>query len=106
MSGAKHTPGPWQWVEGRLQPVIDSNSIHTILDDSGTMVYRQHSKHSDDECLANRQLIASAPDLLKALECLLRDVKTVDAVGDYGLELQGGMYQAHKAIAKATGVQP
>jgi hypothetical protein len=97
MSGAKHTPGPWLWVDGRLQPVIESNLIHTILDDSGTMVYRQQAKHSDDECLANRRLIGAAPDLLQALLLLMEDGHKG------GLHGAKARAKARAAIAQATG---
>jgi hypothetical protein len=86
------------WVDGRLQPVIASNLIHTILDDSGTMVYRQHSKHSDDECLANRQLIACAPSLLVAL-VILRGKHACGLLTLPAADLE----RVDAAIAKATG---
>ena len=54
----------------------------------------------------NQLVIEAAPDLLAACRALLSDMQAVDAAGQYGLELQVSMDQAHKAIAKATGVQP
>lgn len=51
--------------------------------------------------MQRKRLIDAAPQLLCALKALLRDVKKVDAVGDYGLELQPAIYQAQRAIEQA-----
>lgn len=48
-------------------------------------------------------LMAAAPDLLMALNGLLRSLEAVDAVADFGPELAPGIYQASRAITKATG---
>lgn len=44
--------------------------------------------------------------LLAACKALLRDMQAVDAAGQYGLELQVSMDQAHKAIRGATPNPP
>jgi hypothetical protein len=59
---------------------------------------------SDAEILANARLIAAAPDLLEALEVILRDHMAVHGVGD--LEMQPALFQARAAITKAKGEQP
>ena len=96
MSAGHPTPGPWHWVGTRLKPVYEGQSpfIGTILDDSGVMVYREasHVKHAVDECEANRRLIAAAPDLLEALQVLMK----TDGGGPR-------FHLARAAIAKATG---
>jgi len=79
-----HTPGPWsidkeeRWV------------IHEPEGKSGTLVVPEIYL-DDDEAIANARLIASAPDLLEALECLLEMGHT--KAGDL----------ARAAIAKARG---
>lgn len=77
MSSSKHTPGPWRVyigpinMEGGLNPFFrgtvallkhsgDGNEVAVILD-------RNEAAH---EYEANARLIASAPDLLEALENL------------------------------------
>ena len=96
MSAGHPTPGPWHWVGTRLKPVYEGQSpvIGTILDDSGAMVYREasHVKHAVDECEANWRLIAAAPDLLMALQVLMKT--------DGG---EPRFHVARAAIAKATG---
>jgi len=60
-----HTPGPWsidkeeRWV------------IHEPEGKSGTLVVPEIYL-DDDEAIANARLIAAAPELLEALECLLK----------------------------------
>lgn len=91
-----HTPGPWEatrWydretdqggyqitVNGRLLPMCDMDS----------------SEVDDPE--ANARLIASAPDLLEALQAVLSNC--LDSQG-----LADAYKQARAAIAKATGEQ-
>lgn len=53
--------------------------------------------------LQRKRLIDAAPELLAALKVLLRDIKMVDALADYGLELQPAIYQANQAIERAEG---
>jgi len=47
------------------------------------------------------KLIEAAPDLLTALQVVLRDYTAVHGIGD--VEMQPAIYQARAAIAKATG---
>ena len=82
---AQHTPGPWDFRTGHAPhfqgQIYDSNG-HTIA-----ISY-------NDESGKNTQLIAAAPELLAALECLL------DCVTDnrtHGPEVDA----AAAAIAKA-----
>ena len=98
MSAAKHTPGPWEVCGG-----------HFVCSASGVLTASADSAESNAgldvlEGFANARLIAAAPELLDACRALLRDMLAVDAGGSFGLELQVGIDQAYKAIAKATGV--
>jgi hypothetical protein len=74
----------------------DGLSLLTVVEHAGKKFAAVYEE-------GDARLIAAAPDLLSALKVLLRDMEAVDAAGQYGLELQVGMNQAHKAIAKATG---
>ena len=84
----KHTPGPWNRIKG------DRN----VYSASGTVcktpaIIGGGSAAANWE--ANARLIAAAPDLLEALECLLASV-------DH--ELYGiAISRARKAIARARG---
>ena len=118
MSGAQHTPGPWVgMVNGKFDSDHDwcaedtkalSSESAPIWANGKVIALVVHSQEAfsldaHPSITANAALIAAAPELLAALRVLLRDVEAVDAVADYGLELQVGIYQAHKAIDKATG---
>lgn len=92
------TPGPWAVC-------LDTDPMHEegiVCCGGNELEIRPAAGQLLGDEAADFRLIAAAPDLLAALRVLLRDVEAVDAVADYGLELQGGMDQAHKAIAKAT----
>ena len=81
-----HTPGPWR------VGISDWS-------DSGNARYELIGiKHIS---AADARLIASAPDLLAALQVVLRDYTAVHDIGD--VEMQPALYQARAAIAKATG---
>jgi len=79
---SNHTPGPWMAVYYVGCSDWDLNGPVTEQD---------------------WKLAAAAPDLLAALQIMLRDYAAVHDIGD--LELQPAIYQARAAIAKATGGQ-
>jgi hypothetical protein len=88
----KHTPGPWSatGASGRLQ----------INDATGEMIavirYLGNSEEAIASEAANARLMATAPDLLEALQVLLDSVEgNRVTVGDCN--------QARAAIARATG---
>lgn len=82
-----HTPGPWA-VDG-----------HFVVRGDGTALCDVWASRPipNAEAEANARLIASAPDLLEALEALVwdRDVRDVATHHDIG--------RARAAIAKAKG---
>lgn len=94
----KHTPGPWR---------VDGNDIRceSSPDNTGTHVAEMLSSRCPEQCKADAQLIAAAPELLAALDYLLE--QTVDMDLKYGIELSEGeadaMAQALAAMAKAVG---
>ncbi len=66
---SKHTPGPWH---ATVPPSSDIHFIRNIdSDDAGQIAkVRVGPVLEQAEALANARLIAAAPDLLEALECL------------------------------------
>lgn len=89
---SKHTPGPWLLQETTVYALNEERipvNRFTAIIDSGWR--NAESRISRGEMEANARLIASAPDLLEALECLLEMGHT--KAGDL----------ARAAIVKATG---
>jgi hypothetical protein len=80
-----HTPGPWHLVSHRPNLVKVETARVVVCDSFGGL---------SDETLANARLIASAPDLLAALERLTHPMADDDDL-DY----------AREVIAKAKGLQ-
>lgn len=104
---SKHTPGEW-FIEKELpteHPGIESNVFGKFF---SVVIWGDSEDTNDDggirgrtpeEAMANARLIAAAPDLLEALETLLKQAEKQGAVGIYWDE-------AKSAIAKAKGEQP
>ena len=73
---SKHTPGNWI-----AKPIDSADWIDLVTDDPETCGGLAHSlpfascRHFNQE--ANARLIAAAPELLEALEALLREVSKV-----------------------------
>lgn len=93
----KHTPGPWKmlpeecdrpYIRIRGTSIGDRYKIANVL----TPIYDGVHQREADETRANARLIASAPDLLEALQIAKESVGCVKA-----LEI------VRAAIAKATG---
>ena len=68
---AGHTPGPWQASE-------NPSTRYAVHGGDGKLVaeaYAGHWSHrSMDEMMANKRLIAAAPDLLAAADSLLKQL--------------------------------
>lgn len=90
MTQAKHTPGPW-CQDIHIRTLIAGGDGHNVAD-------IEAKYHSVGENLANASLIAAAPELLEALELLVREFATH---GDKAA--QSAIKQARAAIAKAKG---
>ncbi len=99
MNNTLHTPAPWQ--------VDYSGNCHLGIIDKNerTIAFCSLQNENGDEDEANARLIASAPDLLSALERLLQisqDELDQSATHD-GLVNCEALANARVAIAKAKG---
>lgn len=105
---SKHTPGPWRLSDE--SPRIIKKDFRGIGRDSGCLIASTMGRDdsgfyaSNKEADANARLIAAAPDLLEALECMIIGACAV-AVPHNGERavLQEAVNIARAAIAKATG---
>lgn len=91
----KHTPGPWE-IKRHYDSCYKNISAqkHTEL---ARVVWCMEDEDRSPECEANAYLIAAAPDLLEALQNLLKVHE-----GEGGTEHHAGD-MARAAIAKAKG---
>jgi hypothetical protein len=89
-----HTPGPWRY-DSREDEDNNDFEIHTPEFEKWVALVK--SSQVGDSGEANARLIAAAPDLLEALEQVIR----------HGLIEQDGyetvLRQVHSAISKARG---
>lgn len=104
MSGVKHTPGPW---EAKRYPEGDCWHIH--FGDKGCWLGEIYIDGDDNGAASDALLIASAPDLLEALEPDFMDAvafvldahnchATAGSVRNYAIKQRA-------AIARARGEQ-
>ena len=96
---SEHTPGPWK-QSGEDGRVIRSNS-NQIIAHIRSLGF---ADKNNNKMKANSLLISAAPELLAALQVMVRDYSTVHGIGD--LEMQPAIYQANQAIENATGEKP
>lgn len=90
MNTTNHTPGPWA-----VSP------YNNVTSRNGTIAKTEHMPGNDDsERYANAHLIASAPDLLHALNLLLNKL---NAHGIKNKHLVNAIEKAESAISKAKG---
>ena len=94
MEKQQHTPGPW------VQPMQanGANVRHPHIISDGGEIAITTWQGSEQKTNANARLIASAPDLLEALEEI---VSAAD--GDGWSQIDADLRKARAAIAKATG---
>ena len=91
---AAHTPGPWTILPNTphfvraMHPAEGMQPVATVY-------------HFDGELAANARLIASAPELLEALEAVLPDLEHYVATHGPGPDKR--LVAARAAIAKARG---
>ncbi|MEO0796641.1 MAG: hypothetical protein AAFX93_15840 [Verrucomicrobiota bacterium] len=97
----KHTPGPWEF--GRIRDVkFPEWYIGSSAADVAQISILMDASRTDQEHIANARLIAAAPDLLEALECLLADTCQE---GYYSQADSDSVINAKAAIAKVKGGQ-
>lgn len=109
MSTAMHSPKPWHFIGagGYERKRTDGTPWRSlsICDNDNRVVaevaIKYGGKWSDPEALANRDLIAAAPDLLAALDSLRH---AVEHEGAHGRMVQA-VVNARAAIAKAKGLK-
>lgn len=88
---AKHTPGPW--TTGRAINAVDMGKFSFICP------FGANSADQVAEIKANACLISSAPDLLAALEAIIKMIGPYAGQGRMDAEIAA----ARSAIAKAKG---
>ena len=96
----KHTPGPWCF-HGQ------HSEIHSAIDENGNQVIADMNSDNDftrEVNAANARLIASAPDLLAALDALVQRCVSLDRSATHeGMLNCEAMAHARTAIARARG---
>jgi hypothetical protein len=89
--GAKHTPGPWSANE-----YLPGDCWHISYGKRGNWIAEVAVDGDQKGAAADARLIASAPDLLEALQSLL-DILAEGFISETHIDA------ARAAIAKATG---
>lgn len=88
---AKHTPGPW--TRNRAINTVDMGRYSVICP------FGADSKKHVSEIEANMRIISAAPDLLAALEAIIKMIGPYAGQGRMDAEIAA----ARSAIAKAKG---
>ena len=88
---AKHTPGPW--TRNRAINTVDMGRYSVICP------FGADSKKHVSEIEANMRIIAAAPDLLAALDAIVKMIGQYSGQGRMDTEISA----ARAAIAKAKG---
>lgn len=103
----KHTPGPWRIARGVHDPA--NFWIQTDKEDwqaTEIIATLPYESPQTEENEANAVLMASSPDLLEALEDLLRDgfrTETLFGITSPTDEAEAALEKARAAIRKARG---
>lgn len=92
---SKHTPGPWEVIGHPDDDECRVRQTESVRHGDG--FYSERTICEQISVMANANLIAAAPDLLEALELIVRE-QLVSADGEFGKAV-------FSAIAKATGEQ-
>ena len=90
---SKHTPGPWE--------VLEDKSMISVVTECAEICDIVHDVRPVSENLANARLIAAAPEMLEALESVLRVVDLGNASGD-SAEAFAEWSQEHETMAQAV----
>jgi hypothetical protein len=76
---AKHTPGPWHLRPEIVTQDFWNGDLKRIVSEQGTSVGLVDTR--DDYDKANAALIAAAPEMLEALEYLVKEVTVLPGTG-------------------------
>ena len=102
---ARHTPGPWS-VDGIASVKGTSSLDYPITDQRGLcvahVIFNEDGGDNREECHADANLIAAAPELLEALERLNLVIGLTPIKGNLEA-VQDACDIARAAIAKAKG---
>ena len=94
---AKHTPGPWNAIAGKLGFFINRVNQQSIA------VTCIDSWQTEEEHEANARLIAAAPELLAALQAFVEQATKVSGFPQAYEPYVGALVVARAAIARAAG---
>lgn len=104
---SKHTPGPWRYIQRGTQiwgksvggcQMVESEHLIADVRGWGHLQYLPDGAEVQD---ANGRLIAAAPDLLEALQFI---IKAINYSGPHSDDhMLDAEWKAKKAIDKATG---
>ena len=67
---SKHTPGPWIAVGYQVE--VESDDIPDICNCDPAHIDQEHLQWDEETIMANARLIAAAPDLLEALQLVVK----------------------------------
>ena len=102
----KHTPGPWHWDSDAVKGDTLMRVRYRVTTIGKTVTQCYYSS-ADPQSEWDARLIAAAPDLLNALNSLLRHAERVNDVmaEEVGVRFvdTGPLDMARAAIARATG---
>jgi hypothetical protein len=98
-----HTPGPWKIFDGWGAKWAPLSIVDSIPDVDGKCVANCicHLSSTNDNAEANARLIAAAPEMLEALESLVKTTKD-SGLGVFNDE-HDALQLAREAIRKAKG---
>ena len=105
MSANTHTPGPWEVLDGnRVSVTLPCADVEASGYVSACIAITHSSEPRVDK-VANARLIAAAPELLEALQAIVKSLSDQDDEGM--VEHAQEMIDARAAIAKAmVGATP
>lgn len=101
----QHTPGPWEieqteshnWI-GQMRP--DCAKVGVVVTHTDRAGYNPNTTARND---ANARLISAAPELLKALQDLLRQTSTIEVLGEWeALDVNTGLRKTNRARVDET----
>jgi hypothetical protein len=98
-----HTPGPWEAREYGLTPILKT-AAHGVIVGKGDGMIAFVPGRVKAECEARARLIASAPDLLEALELITEQYLQI-CEDNHVMGWPGCVRHVRAIIAKARGEQ-